>query len=181
VIRNEFAMIAAAMAKLPSLTGNNNRLVAVNSGGTALVAIPAMSVPQGGTGATSLTQSGILLGGGANAITATARPSEGQVLIGKTTGPPLLEAGPTLRTSLGLGTGNAVAFASLSLTTALPLNSGGTGGTSAATARTSLGLGSLATASSVNNSNWSGTALAVTNGGTGSTTAAAARTALGLG
>lgn len=94
------------------------------------------------------------------------------------------------RTNLGLAIGSDVQAynANLAAIGALAVTDSnfivGNGSTwvaeSGATVRTSLGLGSLATLSTINNGNWSGTDLAVANGGTGASTAANARTNLGL-
>ena len=55
----------------------------ITLGGTLIVA-------NGGTGVTTLTDGGILLGSGVGAITATAQPTNGQLLVGTTGSDPVL-------------------------------------------------------------------------------------------
>ncbi len=49
-----------------------------------------LTVPDGGTGATSFTDGGFLLGSGTDPITATAQPTDGQLPIGDTGADPIL-------------------------------------------------------------------------------------------
>lgn len=85
----------------------------------------------------------------------------------------------------GTDVGNQISWlSSLTLGTALPVASGGTGSTTASGARTNLGLGTISTQDANNVSITGGaisgiTDLAVADGGTGASTAAGARTNLG--
>lgn len=60
-------------------------------------------VTDGGTGASTLTNGGILLGSGTGAITAMAVLANGEMIVGDGTTDPVAESGATLRTSIGLG------------------------------------------------------------------------------
>ncbi len=74
-----------------------------------------LPVGSGGTGATTLTNGGILLGSGTGAITAMAVLADGAMIVGDGTTDPVAESGATLRTSIGVGTGDSPEFTNLTL------------------------------------------------------------------
>jgi len=75
-----------------------------------------LAVAEGGTGATTLTDGGVLLGSGTGAITALGVLTDGQMIVGDGTTDPVAESGATLRTSIGVGTGDSPQFTDLTLT-----------------------------------------------------------------
>jgi hypothetical protein len=95
---------------------------ASNSGGTlnaSAIGAGTLGVARGGTGATCLTNGGVLLGSGTGAITAMGVLSDGQMIVGDGSTDPVAESGATLRTSIGVGTGDSPQFTGLTLTGAL--------------------------------------------------------------
>jgi hypothetical protein len=66
-----------------------------------------LPVGNGGTGATTLTDGGVLLGNGTDAIVAMGVLADGALIVGDGTTDPVAESGATLRTSIGVGTGDS--------------------------------------------------------------------------
>tara|TARA_R110001599_G_scaffold67850_8_gene191346 strand:+ start:6710 stop:9076 length:2367 start_codon:yes stop_codon:yes gene_type:complete len=87
-----------------------------------------LAVEYGGTGASTFIDGGILLGSGTGAITAMAVLADGEMIVGDGTTDPVAESGATLRTSIGVGTGDSPQFTGLDL-----------GGTDATLTRNSAG------------------------------------------
>ena len=81
----------------------------------ALTLSSALAVGQGGTGASSLTDGGVLLGSGTSAVTATPVLTDGVMLVGDGTTDPALEGNTTLRTSIGVGTGDSPQFTAVNI------------------------------------------------------------------
>lgn len=100
-MRGEFNTIEDAFDKLPTLTADY--VIKVNAGGTALEAVQTLAVAQGGTGAATLTDGGILVGSGTGAVTAMAVLADGEMIVGDGTTDPVAESGSTLRNSIGIG------------------------------------------------------------------------------
>lgn len=93
-----YTTFATLTAHATTPTMNLDTEVTINSayiyrgGGTDV------SVADGGTGASTLTDHGVLIGNATNAVTATAEGATGTVLIGTTASPPSWSASPTVTT-----------------------------------------------------------------------------------
>jgi hypothetical protein len=88
-------------------TGYAVGTLVANLEGGSVTGITDIVVADGGTGVSTLTDGGVLLGSGTGAITAMAVLTDGQMIVGDGTGDPVAESGATLRTSIGVGTGDS--------------------------------------------------------------------------
>jgi hypothetical protein len=133
----------------------------VTSASSSSIAIAAsqitsgtVSVAQGGTGATTLTANGVLLGNGTSAISATAVGSTGQVLVGNTGGAPswatLSGIGVTSFSAGTTGlTPSTATTGAITLAGTLNVANGGTGATSLTSGYLVKGNGTSAVSASV--------------------------------
>ena len=74
-----------------------------------------IGVAHGGTGVSTLTDGGVLLGNGTGGIVAMSVLADGEVIVRHGTTDPVAESGATLRTSVGVGTGDSPQFTGIEL------------------------------------------------------------------
>ena len=139
--------LASALAGVASISATSPLAVSASTG-SVTVSTGTIPVSKGGTGATSLTDGGVLLGSGTGAVTAMGVLSDGQMIVGDGTTDPVAESGATLRTSIGLGSiatqaSNSVSISGGSITgiTDLVVADGGTGASSLTDGGVLLGSG----------------------------------------
>lgn len=93
---------AVTPSALTAWTGDT-ALVTLGTIGTGTWEGTDVGVAYGGTGVSTLTDGGILIGSGGSAITAMAVLADGEMIVGDGTTDPVAESGATLRTSIGVG------------------------------------------------------------------------------
>ena len=111
-----------AFATAASTTTFTNKTFDANASGNTLSNVDmandvtgTLAVGNGGTGATSLTDGGILLGSGTGAVTALAVLADSEMIVGDGTTDPVAESGDTLRISIGVGSSSSPQFTAIEL------------------------------------------------------------------
>jgi len=106
--------LAAAVAGVATIAATSP--IAVDTAtGDVTVSTGTIPVASGGTGATSLTDGGVLLGSGTSAVTVMAALADSELIVGNGTTDPVAESGATLRTSIGVGTGDSPQFTAVNV------------------------------------------------------------------
>jgi len=162
-LRAELDSIEAGFAKLPVLSGNSSKIVAVNSGGTALESISSLTVAQGGTGRVTGTTAYGLIAAGTTATGAQQTLAAGattELLVGggasalpvwtaaTGSGAPVRATSPTLVTPV-LGVATGTSFNTIYIKSSSGIGIGATGILSVGGSLTGANITSLATDSTV--------------------------------
>ena len=104
-----------ASSSVIGVDASQTQITAVGTIATGTWEATDVGVAHGGTGASSLTDGGVLLGSGTSAVTAMSVLSDGEMIVGDGSGDPVAESGATLRTSIGVGTGDSPQFTAIEL------------------------------------------------------------------
>ncbi len=129
-IRGALTIIGAS-----TLTGNVTMAGTLAVTGAVTLTVP-LAVPQGGTGAATFTDGGLMLGSGTGILTVLGRGTAGQMLIGSTSGDPVMGTITGTANEITVTTGDgtlvlsipdAVTLVTLTLTNDLIVANGGTG------------------------------------------------------
>ena len=108
--------ISASSAGFTDVSASTAEFTSATITGGTISGITDLAVADGGTGASTLTDGGVLLGSGTSAVTAMAALGDGEFIVGDGSTDPVAESGATLRTSIGVGTGDSPTFTGLTLT-----------------------------------------------------------------
>ena len=162
-------IVSGSAADLAQVTASvGAKFASVDIDGGSITGITDLAVADGGTGASTFTAGGILLGNGTSAISDTGVLGDGVMLVGDADGAPSLESGDTLRSSIGVGSGDSPQFTGIEI------------GNASDTTLTRSSAGNLSVEGNLIY-RAGGTDVPLADGGTGASTAAGARTNLGLG
>jgi len=108
-------VVSGSNAVLNQISASSAQITTIDIDGGSITGITDLAVADGGTGASTLTDGGVLLGSGTSAVTAMSVLADGEFIVGDGSTDPVAESGATLRTSIGVGTGDSPQFTAIEL------------------------------------------------------------------